>query len=225
VDGLERISGERIWVELKKILMGKFAGDLMLTILECGLGKYIGLPDDCKAEEFKRLMAQKIEGVDYHPNTMLAAFLNEPDDAMNMHDRLKFSAFERDLGYFITQNRDSTKDWDSLNQFQQMCFQTIGKSKDQKDFVLELLKYHGKFDLYEKLNVWEIPRFPVDGNSLKQAGCPPGRFMGDVINRLKEIWAKNDFKLSHDELLKELPAILEELKVVNSKMSKKPKMR
>jgi tRNA nucleotidyltransferase (CCA-adding enzyme) len=27
VDGLERISGERIWVELKKILMGKFAGD------------------------------------------------------------------------------------------------------------------------------------------------------------------------------------------------------
>jgi tRNA nucleotidyltransferase (CCA-adding enzyme) len=41
-EGLQRISGERIWVELKKILQGNYAGELMMTIVECGLGKYIG---------------------------------------------------------------------------------------------------------------------------------------------------------------------------------------
>lgn len=40
--GLQNISGERIWVELKKILEGRFAGELILKILACNLGTYIG---------------------------------------------------------------------------------------------------------------------------------------------------------------------------------------
>lgn len=40
--GLQRISGERIWVELKKILQGNFAGDLMMNIVDCGLSQFIG---------------------------------------------------------------------------------------------------------------------------------------------------------------------------------------
>ena len=48
-DGLERISGERIWLELKKILSGNFAGELMLSLLKCGIAKYIG-----KCIELKR---------------------------------------------------------------------------------------------------------------------------------------------------------------------------
>lgn len=40
--GLKDISGERIWMELKRILEGNFAGELIKTILECDLGTYIG---------------------------------------------------------------------------------------------------------------------------------------------------------------------------------------
>ena len=43
VAGLKQISGERIWLELKKTLQGNFAGDLVLKLLECGdIAKYIG---------------------------------------------------------------------------------------------------------------------------------------------------------------------------------------
>ena len=42
VTGLEKISGERIWIEMKKILGGNFAGELMLTMIECGIGPHIG---------------------------------------------------------------------------------------------------------------------------------------------------------------------------------------
>lgn len=42
VSGLERISGERIWVELRKILDGNFYCELVTTIIECGIAKYIG---------------------------------------------------------------------------------------------------------------------------------------------------------------------------------------
>lgn len=42
VDGLKNISGERIWVELKKTLQGKFAGSLLKIMVNIGVGRYIG---------------------------------------------------------------------------------------------------------------------------------------------------------------------------------------
>lgn len=41
-DGLLRISGERIWSELRKILEGNFARDLMKVMLSLGVGPNIG---------------------------------------------------------------------------------------------------------------------------------------------------------------------------------------
>lgn len=40
--GLERISGERIWSELQRILIGNFAEELMKKMLDLGLAPYIG---------------------------------------------------------------------------------------------------------------------------------------------------------------------------------------
>ena len=48
VDGLRRIAGERIWMEMKKILMGRHAASIMRVMNECGLVPYIGnLPIIC----------------------------------------------------------------------------------------------------------------------------------------------------------------------------------
>lgn len=42
IDGLQRISGERIWGELRKILTGNFGIDLLIKFLECGAARFIG---------------------------------------------------------------------------------------------------------------------------------------------------------------------------------------
>lgn len=42
VEGLQNISGERIWVELKKMLQGNFAGSLLKTMIDIGVGEFIG---------------------------------------------------------------------------------------------------------------------------------------------------------------------------------------
>ena len=36
------VSGERIWTELRKILAGKMAGAIVKTMVELGMGEYIG---------------------------------------------------------------------------------------------------------------------------------------------------------------------------------------
>lgn len=104
-----------------------------------------------------------------------------------------------------------------------MCLVTFGKPKEIKDFVEELLKFLGKWELYDKLKSWNVPKFPVDGNMLKSSNCPTGKIMGTIMNKLKDEWVKNEFKSTSDELLLLLPKILEELNVVDGKQVKKPK--
>lgn len=41
-EGLQQVSGERIWMELKKTLQGNFAGSLLNIMLQVGVEKYIG---------------------------------------------------------------------------------------------------------------------------------------------------------------------------------------
>lgn len=106
-----------------------------------------------------------------------------------------------------------------------MCV-LVGKNQNiTKEYVLELLKYNGKADLFEQLQVWSTPRFPITGTMLQNHGCPKGRTMGLVMNELKDIWGNGNFELTADELLKELPNVLNELNRSNDGMvSKKPKM-
>jgi tRNA nucleotidyltransferase (CCA-adding enzyme) len=40
--GLAAISGERIWVELKKLVVGNHAAHLLKVMYELGLAQYIG---------------------------------------------------------------------------------------------------------------------------------------------------------------------------------------
>lgn len=42
VDGLQKISGERIWGEVKKTLQGNFRIDILAKMIECGASRYIG---------------------------------------------------------------------------------------------------------------------------------------------------------------------------------------
>lgn len=44
-----------------------------------------------------------------HPITLLTGLLNDTNDAVKLYERLKFSAYERDLAIFITQHRHDEK--------------------------------------------------------------------------------------------------------------------
>ena len=51
--GLDLISGERIWSELKKILVGNLAHSLVKTMTEAGLNPHLGLPEQVNLDEME----------------------------------------------------------------------------------------------------------------------------------------------------------------------------
>ncbi|KAH8310635.1 hypothetical protein KR044_002319, partial [Drosophila immigrans] len=205
-EGLARISGERIWTELQKIVVGNFGCELMLHMHNCGLTAHCGLPAEPNLGEFKRLCSDLTHFEQPHyPILYLIALLHSCDDAIKLHERLKLSAHERDLALFITQQRQRVDvEYVCLRDYQKLCLQPYAK----RDFVEQLLKYANKLELFNELKAWETPNLPINGNTLKSHGLV-GKKVGQVIAELRLLWADSDFQLTADELLAKLPTILE----------------
>ncbi|XP_017082281.1 CCA tRNA nucleotidyltransferase 1, mitochondrial [Drosophila eugracilis] len=207
-EGLARISGERIWMELQKIVVGNYGPELLLEMHRCKLFKHIGLPVEPNFKEFKRLCAALVHFEKPHyPILYLTGMLHSVENVMEMHKRLKLSAYERDLARFITQWREKVDtEYKTLRDYQKLCLQKY----IQRDYVESLLKYSNKQELYNQLKAWVEPEFPIRGNTLEEHGVK-GIRIGLVLGELKLFWADSDFKLTSEDLLKKVPAILESI--------------
>ncbi|XP_043188117.1 CCA tRNA nucleotidyltransferase 1, mitochondrial-like isoform X1 [Amphibalanus amphitrite] len=211
--GLARISGERIWSELKRILAGRYHRELMLTMLDLGVGPHIGLPPDPDTAEFGRICERMEVVQEPQPITLLAGLLRTLEEMMALHQRLKLSAFERDLGLFIVTHREDTPPPhpQPLRPYQQLLADYRASKRVGKLFIVELLRYRGQHQLAAEFDAWEMPRFPVNGATLKEAGVPVGRHMSRVLDRLRQIWIDTDFQPTEQQLKKHVPAVMEEL--------------
>ncbi|XP_055306676.1 CCA tRNA nucleotidyltransferase 1, mitochondrial [Sitodiplosis mosellana] len=206
IDGLQKISGERIWTELKKILQGNHRLELFAKLIECGAGRYIGFPASIDCTDLFRLkqtLQTTFKDVPINSTTILSTVLNSKEDALCLHSRLKLSAYERDMAFFLAENKAATRDIDDLLHYQKMCLPQRNRSfKLLKDFVLELLKYNGKRQIYDQLLDWEMPKFPVNGTILIESGYS-GRKMGAILEKLRDIWADSNFQMSQEELMQQ----------------------
>lgn len=168
-----------------------------------------GLPHNPNIKELQRVWEQgkslKMNGI-----TLVSSLLMTQDDALNLHGRLKLSAFERDLALLIVEHRETKLHEKPLMPYQMMVLKSKTKPSDTKKMMVELLKYNNSSYLKE-FQDWEIPKFPVSGAMLKEKGVEAGRFMGIVMAELKNVWADQGFTNNVDEILKEVPNVLAKL--------------
>ncbi|KAI9576244.1 hypothetical protein GQX74_013492 [Glossina fuscipes] len=140
----------------------------MLEMINCGLVAYCGLPLRPTVLEFKRVCLALKDFENPHKPILFMISL--------VHERLKLSAFERDLAFFITQQREKIV--------------SLAQKKVFKFFVtLKTLTFSTVYKRasYDNLRPWEVPPFPVTGNILKDRGSIPTRKIGLVLAQLKLI--------------------------------------
>ena len=225
VSGMERISGERIWMEWKKILSGNFPQELTLKMIEVGLAPYIGLPERPNVTEFTRVLTRAVElGISLEPTVKLAAFLDTEADVMNLHNRLKLSGVERDLCLYVVANRADMTDG-SLRPYQFLAVDSKLKQENTRLFLEQVLKYRGDTELLQEFLDWTIPRFAVTGNHLKEAGCPQGKIMSLVLTQLKDRWKESDFTVTAEELISQIPSVLDNIDVKQMQELSSPKSK
>ncbi|KAJ8259816.1 hypothetical protein GJAV_G00173830 [Gymnothorax javanicus] len=200
--GLAAISGERIWVELKKTLVGNHAAHLMEIIYELGLAQYMGLPVEGNVAELTRVWQQS-RGWSPKPVTLLSALFRGTADVDKLDLRLKISREEKSLGLFLVKHRreliKSEDEPDSLKPYTDFIIDS--REPDAQSKVCELLKYQGEMRLLPLMQKWAIPRFPVSGHDLRRMGITSGKEIGIILQNLRDVWKESRYQMGKEELL------------------------
>ncbi|XP_071947584.1 CCA tRNA nucleotidyltransferase 1, mitochondrial-like [Antedon mediterranea] len=202
--GLANISGERIWMELNKILVGFHAAHIVKCMYELGLPEFIGLPVNGNLD-CMRVVYERSHKLEPKPMTILSALLDNEQDILNIIERLKISLEERKLGMFILNHRKKIESECPLKYCQDVIVANGGKEKNIVSHVCEMFKYRGEHVNIDAIKSWEIPVFPVSGKDLIAAGVPRGKEFGKLLESMKMKWIKSNYKLDKNELINMLP--------------------
>ena len=182
-DDLKRISVERVWSELKKMLVSRNVEESLRYMGQTGVAKAIDLPVE-NASMIKRLAKTD------DPIVPLAVLV----DDITLADTWKMSKEETQLLRFLIQNKKT-----SLTKESAIDFIHDGYSKKM---VLDLINLQGKKALDDVIRNYEAPQFPVQGRDLIAKGMKPGVDVGRQLAQLRDKWKASGYKLSKDQLLR-----------------------
>uniref|UniRef100_A0A8C7C7X4 tRNA nucleotidyltransferase/poly(A) polymerase RNA and SrmB- binding domain-containing protein n=1 Tax=Oncorhynchus kisutch TaxID=8019 RepID=A0A8C7C7X4_ONCKI len=162
--GLEAISGERIWIELKKMVLDTHAAHSLEVMYELGLAQYIGEVESplCKSYDFiPRFTCRGRCGGD---EAGLAA---------------REGPFSQAHYFLVKHRRDLHKSQDDSDSM-----------KPYTDYIIDVST--GEDKLLAEMSRWSTPRFPASRHDLRKMGITSGKEIGTVLQNLRDMWKKRD---------------------------------
>lgn len=211
--GLKKLSAERVWSEIKKILSApdpSRAIHIMLTneILDTVL------PEASNSDGLSRLV--KLEGREaLTPDPLLrlmAMSAREPLQMALLCKRLKMSSKETQR-LRAWSDSSAALDPHAENKEQLKSIYLAGKeivsdrsqirAAGEDDAIVS-----GRWMSLAKLaQEWAVPEFPLSGKDMQAAGVKPGPQMGKMLEALKALWVRSGFTADREKLLMALKLI------------------
>lgn len=189
--GLKQISGERIWMEMQKILRGNHAHEILEVMEMTGIDKNIGLDLDHSAvSEFDRVRGNRVD----NSAALLVSLLDDEQDVLRLAQKWKLSAEERELMRFLAIYREKPFD-------EKVAMDMWTNPKIKEVYVRILAYYLGKYNIAKMLKTAKKPEFPVKGQDMLDLGMKPGPDVGKAMQELNRLWKESGYKLSKEELL------------------------
>lgn len=185
VQGLARVSPERIWTEIRKILVTRNPEETLAYMGSTGVGKQIGLPT-ANAKKLARLERTK------NPIVPLAVLV----DNATLAQTWKMSNKESALLNFLVKHKNKPMNKD-------LAIELLHDGVS-KDALLHLLNIQSKFNLADVIRSYEQPDFPVTGKDLIAKGMKPGIEIGKTLDALKNKWKSSKYQLTKQDLIKNI---------------------
>ena len=176
VPGLARLSAERVWSELKRILAAPDPRGAITLMQRLGVLDAV-LPEGTDVDRFARLIARNAPA---DAILRLAALL--AGDAEALAERLRFSIAERArlLALRVPVAPPAGADDATLRRF---------LADTPKEILIDRLWLAGSdASLRARLAAMEAPIFPLHGRDLRAAGLPPGPAVGALLRDLRNWW-------------------------------------
>jgi len=186
--GLARISGERIWMEMSKILTGDMVHEVLKHMSDTGVLAAIGI---ATPELAVAVVANVMGG---KPETVLCGLISHRGDTYAIADAWKLSRDERKVIEFLVTPKAayslSLMDWKKL------------VVEHSKELVMEGLCLVPKVGWSTAIEQWDVPTFPLRGADILASGVEAGPEVGRRLNACKLKWMDSEFTLTKDDLCK-----------------------
>ncbi len=190
VDGLARLSAERVWSELKNILAAPDPAAAIALMDRLGVLAAV-MPEGTAPARLAALLAT---GAPPDPMLRLAALLDGDHSAFAA--RLRLSAAERET-LAALQEHGLAEDADDADLRRALADTT-------RDILINRAWLDGAVSLISRLEAAEKKVFPIQGRDLKRAGVPDGPELGRLLRDLRGWWLQGGCVADADEILAEL---------------------
>ncbi len=205
--GIKGLSAERVWSEIKKLLLARDPSRALHIMLTNEILELI-LPEANNVDGVDRLLKlEEREGLDPDPLLRLMAMsAREPLQIALLCKRLKMSGAE------TKRLRNWAEDSEPLSLDLSERGQQAALYNSGKQTVLDRtrLRAAGERDPIKSAHwmsfanlaeAWDRPEFPLSGKDLKAAGVEPGPKMGKALQALEALWIRSGFTAEKEKLL------------------------
>ncbi|MDF1790828.1 MAG: CCA tRNA nucleotidyltransferase [Thalassobaculaceae bacterium] len=188
---MARLSGERIWKELSRLLVAPGAGEVLVAMAEAGIARHLwdGPVDAGRAVALIAL--ERGHGLAPDPLRRLAALVAEPDGAEAVAERLRLSNAEaKRLSKALATPGEAAGD----NALRRAAVYRFGGTAVADARLLRAARTAE--DVAADLAValaWTPPDFPIGGGDVTALGIAPGPRVGELLRRVEEWWIMGDF--------------------------------
>jgi tRNA nucleotidyltransferase (CCA-adding enzyme) len=208
--GLKNISRERVWQEVKKIMSASSYFIVYQDMATAGVLEYSDLPplDEVSFVTFQKCRTS-IDVIHRLPSfingaVVLSALMKDAKEVEAYGRKLKMSTDDMKLMKLAFELRQQRELYgiDRSIKFMSSLYYLKGVSKDS---LYEASKAVSNMMVSVARGLDDQIVFPVSGDDLIAKGFKPGKQLGDVINKLKQMWFDefhdNESQMSRDELI------------------------
>jgi poly(A) polymerase len=201
--GMETLSVERVWSELKKLLSAPDPSKALRWMRTAEVLQTI-LPESIHVDRACALIAvEKEEGWAPDPLLRLMAMVDARRWS-KIATRLKLSNKEKNRlkAWFDAGEVDPNEDYMDVSRrfYRKIVSGYVDAAKIAMGGVFDRDRRNVK-DLMEFADEWERPVFPISAKDLMNEGYKEGRELGDLLWDLEDEWISSGFALSTSELI------------------------
>ena len=224
-DGLKKLSAERIWAELKKLLSAKDPTRALLWMRQSGVLTAI-LPESEKwGIDFIHALIASEQHFDWQADPFLRLQAIIPPDAervAQLGNRLKLANIEKkrlskwallqtpaaetsDLAVKKLTYQNGAKavlDHLMLAQAKARARGIEGAHDSKGDKALIEAAHYGR--MIDLVKNWTIPQMPISGEDLIALGIEPGVKIGQLLKEIEQRWIDSGFNAEREVLIKNL---------------------
>jgi poly(A) polymerase/tRNA nucleotidyltransferase (CCA-adding enzyme) len=184
VPGLARLSAERVWMELKRLLAAPDPGAALALMRDTGVLQAV-LPEGADLDALARLVAA---GAPADPLLRFAALVGQDAADADLPQRLRWSAAEAGR-YAAARQAGAVRDHPAGAALRRALAETPPETLADAAWVAAAWGLPGDWPaLRARIEATERPVFPLKGRDAVGAGLPPGPRIGQVLEAVRGWW-------------------------------------